>query len=98
MRPVNRLLGKKPKLAFIEASQVIPTLLIFCVSILLGAIFSLSLENQLIVFLWLVSTWWGATGRRPWRLLSNFISKPNWTRGYARNYKLSESLKRGRRG
>ncbi|MEO1396214.1 MAG: hypothetical protein AAFV90_25225 [Cyanobacteria bacterium J06634_5] len=83
-RPVNRILGAKPRLGPIPADQIIPWASILAVSYLLGQILGLSWSKIGFFAAWGMSTWWILTGSKSWKFLSKFMPAPNWNRGYAR--------------
>ena len=80
-RKVNATLGKQPSIGPFPADQLVPWAII-CGSSYYHAhgLLRLIWVWTISIAAWGISTWWVMTANGAWRILSKFVSTPNWTR------------------
>lgn len=79
-RPVNKLLGEQPSMGPIPGDQVLPWAMIAGCCLAVKTLFALPWLYAALLLVWGISTWWILTGKRAWRFLSRFHSRPRWIR------------------
>ena len=80
-RKVNTTLGKQPSIGPFPADQLIPWAIISGISYYLAhGLLRLNWVWTISIAAWGISTWWVMTANGAWRILSKFVSTPNWTR------------------
>lgn len=81
---VNSILGKQPSIGPIPADQILPWGVIIIITYsLTNGFFDLGMSWFLGLSLWLCTTWWIATGSKPYKLTDKFASPPgrDWCDG-----------------
>ncbi len=80
-RKVNGTLGKQPSIGPFPADQLVPWAIICGSSYYLAhGLLRLNWVWTISIAAWGISTWWVMTANGAWRILSKFVSTPNWTR------------------
>ena len=80
-RKVNATLGKQPSIGPFPADQLVPWAIICGSSYYLAhGLLRLNWVWTISIAAWGISTWWVMTANGAWRILSKFVSTPNWTR------------------
>lgn len=80
LKTINRAVGKTPTLAGLPSSMMFPLAIAFSITALARTIFGLSFSSCFWLLVWLVATWWIATGGDNYRFLSKFSKAPRWIR------------------
>ncbi|MGD1874560.1 MAG: hypothetical protein ACFB02_16090 [Mastigocoleus sp.] len=81
-RKVNATLGKQPSIGPFPAEQLVPWAIISGVSYyLVHGLLRLNWIWTIAIASCGIATWWILTANGSWRILSKFISVPNWIRG-----------------
>lgn len=80
-RKVNATLGKQPSIGPFPADQLVPWAIICGSSYYLAhGLLRLNWVWTISIAAWGISTWWVMTANGAWRILSKFVSTPNWIR------------------
>ncbi|NJL78886.1 MAG: hypothetical protein HC836_48140 [Richelia sp. RM2_1_2] len=80
-RNVNATLGKQPSIGPFPADQLVPWAIICGGSYYIAhGLLRLNWVWTIAIATWGISSWWVLTANGAWRILSKFVSTPNWAR------------------